>query len=131
MATESIFKAMCSYIKGSSLESDNNYYPSQAPQGASDPYVIISMIDNNTDVIHGGSYTTGDARFQFDFYCKTLSILDDRVEKLKNAFVGQSFDLTTNTSLAYCTCDNEFDEFDDEGETYIRSVDLVFKYIFK
>ena len=131
MATESIFKAICSYIKGSSLESDNDYYPSQAPQSANDPYVIINMVDNNTDITHSNSYFSGDARFQFDFYCKTLSTLDDRVEKLKNAFVGQSFDLTTNTVLAFCTCDNEFDAFDDDSDTYIRSVDLVFKYIFK
>tara|TARA_R100001129_G_C5220929_1_gene219628 strand:+ start:267 stop:662 length:396 start_codon:yes stop_codon:yes gene_type:complete len=130
MSTESIYKAMASYLKSSSIGSSMKFYPSHAPQTASDPYCVLNLISNDTDIHHGGSFDTGNAIFQFDFFSKTLATLDNRVESLKNAFVGQSINLTSGVTISGVNSQNEFDDYDDKSDTYIRSIDLVFKYIF-
>ena len=130
MSTESIYKALAGYLKNTNIGDNMKFYPSHAPQNASDPYCILTMITNDTDVHHGGSFDSGNAIFQFDFFSKTLATLDNRVESLKNAFVGQSINLTSGVTICYVRSQIEFDDFDDKADTYIRSLDLVFKYIF-
>lgn len=124
-----VYKALAMYLQTKTSTLSNTFYPIQAPQNASRPYCVFSIIDDNPITTHEGDYKHGVIIIQFDIYCNSLADVDDRASKIKDHFVGQSHQIHSDVQLCYGVSQNEFDAFDDDEQINIRSFDLRFTYI--
>lgn len=123
------YKAFAVYLKSQASNLGGTFYPAEAPQNASKPYGVFTIVDDSPSVVHNGGYKDGRLVMQIDLYADTLSSMDTLVDNIKNTFVGQSVALDSTVKMAYCDSSNELDAFDDEQKLYIRSFDLNIKYI--
>ena len=122
-------KAIAVYLKANAGSLGATFYPAQAPQNASRPYVIFTIQEDSPEPVHNGGYTDGKLVLQLDFFSDTLSGLDTLVDNIKSTFVGRSIALDSTVKMAYCDSSNEFDGFDEKQKLWIRSLDLNIKYI--
>lgn len=123
------YKAFAVYLKSQASSLGADFYPTEAPQNASKPYGVFTIVEDAPRTIHNGGFTDGLLAMQIDLYTESLSSMDTLVDNIKTTFIGQSVALDSTVKMAYCDTSNELDEFDDKQKLYIRSFDLNIKYI--
>jgi len=123
------YKAFAVYLKSQASSLGASFYPAEAPQNATRPYGIFTVVEDAPRPVHNGGFTDGLLVMQIDLYTDSLSSMDTLVDNIKTIFIGQSAALDSTVKMAYCDTSNELDSFDDKQKLYSRSFDLNIKYI--
>ena len=105
----------------------NRVYAVESPQKPVKPYIVFKRISEKPIPLIGTNTDVLDARFQFNAYADTLEAavaLGNEIKTAWKRFNG----IQSGVIILDCQQENNIDGYDDDVESYVRSVDFMISF---
>ena len=125
--SEEFKEDLFAHLTGETTFSDkfgNRLYPIQAPQNATYPCVVYTVVTNEGDYAHDGPTEIGEKRYQFDVMAEDPLDLERGGDILKSLLSGFKGTMNSRSNVGYIFLDNEIEIRDKELEKYTKSIDF-------